>query len=78
MTKISLVTQKETENPNNRGSNISAASEELPGRVQAVSGMKSGAHAPTMENLIEAFAAKERLFREVRNIVNGLDKKHKL
>ncbi len=45
--------------------------------MQGVSGVKSGAHAPTMDNLIEAFAQKEKLFREVRNIVNGLDKKYK-
>ena len=38
----------------------------MPARLPAVNGVKSGAHAPTMENLIQAFAEKEKLFKEVK------------
>jgi hypothetical protein len=45
------MTLKESEEKN-RMSNVSKESEELPARLQAVNGVKSGAHAPSMENLI--------------------------
>ena len=55
---------------------VSEESDELPSRLQAVNGIKSGAHAPVMENLISAFAEKEKLFKEVRQIVQGFEAKY--
>jgi hypothetical protein len=46
-------------------------------RFTSVGGVKSGAHMPEMENLIGAMAEKEKLFKEVNNMVKKFDKKYK-
>lgn len=46
-------------------------------RFSSVGGVKSGAHMPEMENLIDAIAEKEKLFKEVKTMVKKFDKKYK-
>ena len=43
--------------------------EEAQNRVSGFNGIKNGAHNPSMEKLINAFEEKEKLFQEVRKIV---------
>lgn len=46
-------------------------------RFSGVGGVKSGAHFPVMDNLINAMAEKEKLYKDVSVMINEFDKKYR-